>query len=98
MIENEAQLLDKFGQPKQTDEQYEYWMSCAEYLSYGGIMQVVRVDGEVLNNSNAGVNTESTTVKIKNKDNFDLFWDSGLLISTGHPETLEPGQTDLRFV
>ena len=76
VIENEAQLLDKFGQPKQSDEQYEYWMSCAEYLSYGGIMQVVRVDGEVLNNSNAGVGTDSTTVKIKNKDNFDLFWDS----------------------
>ena len=76
VIENEAQLLDKFGQPKQTDEQYEYWMSCAEYLSYGGIMQVVRVDGEVLNNSNAGVGTDATTVKIKNKDNFDLFWDS----------------------
>ena len=76
VIENEAQLLEKFGQPKQTDEQYEYWMSCAEYLSYGGIMQVVRVDGEVLNNSNAGVNTAATSVKIKNKDNFDLFWDS----------------------
>ena len=76
VIENEAQLLDKFGQPKTTDEQYEYWMACAEYLSYGGIMQVVRVDGEVLNNSNAGVNTTSTTVKIKNKDNYDLFWDS----------------------
>ena len=76
VIENEAQLLDRFGQPKTTDEQYEYWMSCAEYLSYGGIMQVVRVDGEVLNNSNAGVGTNATTVKIKNKDNFDLFWDS----------------------
>jgi len=76
VIENEAQLLDKFGQPKQSDEQYEYWMSCAEYLSYGGIMQIVRIDGEVLNNANAGVGTDATTVKIKNKDNFDLFWDS----------------------
>ena len=76
VIENEAQLLDKFGQPKTTDEQYEYWMACAEYLSYGGIMQVVRVDGDVLNNSNAGVGTDATTVKIKNKDNYDLFWDS----------------------
>jgi hypothetical protein len=71
-ISNEQELLSNFGKPISTDAQYEYWMSAASYLSYGGILKVVRVDGSSLNNANAGVGIGSTTsLKIKNYDNYN---------------------------
>ena len=46
-------------------------MSAANYLSYGGILKVVRADDTNLNNSNAGVSLASTTaLKIKNYDDY----------------------------
>ena len=60
-ITTEQELLDVFGKPNSLDGQYEYWMSAASYLSYGGILKVVRVDGSSLNNANAGVGAASTT-------------------------------------
>jgi hypothetical protein len=55
-ITTEQELINTFGKPLSTDTQYEYWMSAANYLSYGGILKVVRADDTNLNNSNAGVN------------------------------------------
>jgi hypothetical protein len=60
-------------------------MSGASYLTYGGILKVVRTDGSTLRNANAGVSIASTTtLKIKNNDDFeenyqsssDFFWAS----------------------
>ena len=66
-IATEQQLINNFGKPISTDAQYEYWMSASSFLSYGGVLKVVRVDGSNLNNSNAGVGVAYTTSsKIKN--------------------------------
>ena len=72
-IETQQQFLDTFGQPIGTDRQYEYWMTANSFLSYGGILKVVRISGTNLNNSNAAVGTASTTgVLIENVDDYEL--------------------------
>ena len=70
-ITNEIDLINVFGEPKEEDSQYEYWMSASSYLSYGGVMKVVRADDDDLKNANAGVGIASTTtLKIKNYDDY----------------------------
>ena len=71
-IETQQQFLDTFGKPIGTDRQYEYWMTGNSFLSYGGVLKVVRVSGNNLNNANAAVGTASTTVVIENADDYDL--------------------------
>lgn len=70
LISNEQDLLQTFGKPVSNDSQYEYWMSASSYLSYGGVLRVIRTDGDNLNNSNAGVSIASTTVKIKSYEDY----------------------------
>ena len=62
-VSNEEELIKNFGKPLSTDRQYEYWMSAASFLSYGGVLKVVRADDDDLGNANAGVGVASTTVK-----------------------------------
>ncbi|NBO99042.1 MAG: hypothetical protein EBU90_02785 [Proteobacteria bacterium] len=70
-ITTEQDLINVFGKPLSTDAQYEYWMSASSYLSYGGVLKVVRTDGSSLNNANAGVSIASTSSsKIKNYDDY----------------------------
>jgi hypothetical protein len=46
-------------------------MSASSYLSYGGVLKVVRTGGEILNNANAGVGAASTTsLDIDNYDDY----------------------------
>ena len=71
-ITTEADLINVFGKPISTDTQYEYWMSAASYLSYGGVLKVVRVAGSTLANANAGVNAASATLTGNGRiDNYD---------------------------
>ena len=70
-VTNETDLISTFGKPLSTDSQYEYWMSASSFLSYGGVLKVVRTDGTNLNNANAGVGVASTSVlKIKSYDDY----------------------------
>ena len=70
-IATEQDLINTFGKPLSTDSQYEYWMSASSYLSYGGVLKVVRTGGSTLNNANAGVGIASTTsLKIDNYDDY----------------------------
>jgi hypothetical protein len=70
-IATEQELINTFGKPISTDSQYEYWMSASSYLSYGGVLKVVRTGGSTLNNANAGVGAASTTsLKIDNYDDY----------------------------
>ena len=58
LIENEQDLLATFGKPLSTDGQYGYWLSASNFLSYGGVLRVLRSDEEdglYLNNANVGV-------------------------------------------
>ena len=91
-ITTEQELIDTFGKPLSTDAQYEYWMSASSFLSYGGVLKVVRATGSTLVNANAGVGmANTTTLKIDN-------YDAKIPITLGRQRTLEPGQTASRFV
>ena len=71
-VSNEAGLIETFGKPLSTDRQYEYWMSGSSYLSYGGVLKVVRTDGTNLRNANAGVGmAQNAALKIKNNDDYE---------------------------
>ena len=70
-ITTEQDLINVFGKPLSTDSQYEYWMSAASFLSYGGVLKVVRATDADLNNANAGVGIASTsTLQIDNYDDY----------------------------
>ncbi len=70
-IASEKDLLDIFGNPSSTDNQYEYFLTASQYLSYGGNLQVVRVGGGELSNANAAVGAAVTTLSIQNYDDFN---------------------------
>ena len=61
-VENEADLIDLFGEPTATDSQYEDWMVASSYLSYGGVLSVVRADDDDLKNAFVG---SATSIKIR---------------------------------
>ena len=71
-IDSEQALIDTFGKPSDNDNHYEYWLSASNYLTYGGVMRVVRVDGDELNNANASKSTPggSETLKIKSYEDY----------------------------
>ena len=73
-ITTEQELINVFGKPLSTDSQYQYWMSAASYLSYGGVLKVVRTAGSTLQNANAGVGVAYTTMtgaaRIDNYDDY----------------------------
>ena len=76
-IETEQDLINTFGKPLSTDSQYEYWMTAASFLSYGGIIKVCRTDDDDLKNSNAGVGiANTTTLKIKSYDDYQSNYQS----------------------
>jgi len=61
-ITTEQDLINVFGKPISTDAQYEYWMSAASYLSYGGVLKVTRAAGTTLANANAGAGSANATM------------------------------------
>lgn len=71
-IDSEQALIDTFGKPSDNDNHYEYWLSASNYLTYGGVLRVVRVDDTNLNNANASKTTPGTgeTLKIKNYEDY----------------------------
>ena len=76
-IPTEQDLINVFGEPKSSDAHYEYWMSASSYLSYGGVLKVVRADDADLKNANAGVGiANTTTLKIKNYDDYSNNYDT----------------------
>ena len=71
-INTQQEYINTFGQPLSTDRQYEYWMTGSEFLSYGGVLKVVRIGGGTLANSNAGVGIASTSsLRIDNYDDYE---------------------------
>jgi len=76
-VTNESDLTASFGKPLSTDSQYEYWMSGASFLTYGGQLKVVRCDGAELKNANAGAPLSNVAIgwtdslKIKNYNDYD---------------------------
>ena len=78
-INNEKELIDKFGGPGVglTDYHYETWYAASNFLSYGGQLDVVRAGGgsaagSQMVNANAGVGIASTTtLVIENYDDYN---------------------------
>jgi hypothetical protein len=69
-ITTENELINVFGKPLSTDAQYEYWMTASSFLSYGGVLKVVRSSDSALNNANSAVGMANTTLKIDNYDDY----------------------------
>ena len=71
-ITTENQLINTFGKPISTDAQYQYWMSAASFLTYGGVLKVVRTDDDQLNSANGNRSFDSvdTSLKIKSYDDY----------------------------
>ena len=62
-LDNHCQLIDSTNTGCQ---------EASSYLSYGGVLKVVRTDDSDLNNANAGVGVgTNTSLKIKNLDNYE---------------------------
>ena len=78
LVENEQELLSLFGKPISSDRQYEYWYTASNYLQYGGILRVGRIDGANLKNANVGaVGVASTsTLKIKSYEDYKNNYES----------------------
>ena len=69
LIESEQDLLKTFGQPginTTSTMASDYWMSASSYLSYGGVLRVVRADDVDMKNATAG-----TAVKIKSYEDYN---------------------------
>ena len=77
LIQNEQQLLDVFGKPKLENNQNAYWLAASNYLSYGGIIQIVRCDSNVpgaMVNAYSPATTgigSTAAVKIKSVEDFN---------------------------
>ena len=67
LVETEQDLINTFGKPVETDGQNEYWLSASSYLSYGGVLRVVRADATTLNNANSD---SLTSLKIESEEDF----------------------------
>jgi hypothetical protein len=78
-IATENDLIRVFGKPLNQDAQYEYWMSASSYLSYGGVLKVVRTGATTsfynanAKGSSAGTSLAGTsTLYIKNFGDYEL--------------------------
>ena len=65
-ISNERELVERFGKPN--DNNFEYWFTAAQFLSYGGVLKTVRVTSSTtLKNSvdtgTAPLNQESSRLR-----------------------------------
>jgi hypothetical protein len=76
LIQKEQDLIDVFGKPKTENDQNAYWLTASNYLSYGGIMQIVRSDstaeGAMINAYSPVAGIGSTgNVKIKSVEDYN---------------------------
>ena len=69
-IANERQLADIFGKPN--DNNYEYWYTAAQFLSYGGVLKTVRITSTNLKNA---VDT-GTAPLIKNFQDYETNYEA----------------------
>lgn len=71
LIESEKDLIKVFGKPRTENGQREYWFSASNFLSYGGILRVIRTgQTSILNCANSAVSSASTTLQINNYEDY----------------------------
>ena len=77
LVQDEAGLLDNFGEAYETDKHYEHWLVASSYLAYGGGLRVVRADDTELVNAFVGA---ATSVKIKSTEHYgELGYDNNTI-------------------
>ena len=69
-IASERELVERFGKPN--DNNYEYWYTAAQFLSYGGVLKTVRVNSTSLKNAV----DSGTAPLIKNFQNYETSFES----------------------
>ena len=70
-VATEQELIAEFGKPSNNNGQYGYWLAASSFLSYGGVLKVVRTDGSNLKNASVGfASTGHTAPKIKNYEDY----------------------------
>ena len=70
-VSSEQELLEIFGNPSKENNQFEYFLSASQYLTYGGNLEVVRCPGGFISNANAAVGSAVTTLLIENYDDYN---------------------------
>jgi phage tail sheath protein FI len=75
-INNEIELVDRFGKPKTANNQFRDFYTCANFLAYGNDLKVVRsADTDLANNSVTGAEVDGGGdgfIFIKNKDDYEI--------------------------
>ena len=86
-IENEQDLIDTFGEPLDIDKHYEYWLTASSYLSYGGILSVVRSDDDDLQNATDDGSPEIKILSTQDYNNkgYDLNALSNTVVAARNP-------------
>ena len=79
-VNTENDLVELFGEPYDTDNQYETWLTASSYLAYGGVMNIVRADDSDLKNAN----DTGASIKIKSTEHYE---------ELGYPTTPLAGAT-----
>ena len=69
-ISNERGLVERFGKPN--DNNFEYWFTAAQFLSYGGVLKTIRVNSTSLKN---GVDS-GTAPLIKNLQDYETTYET----------------------
>jgi hypothetical protein len=69
LVETEQDLLNTFGKPSEKDGQYEYWLTASSYLSYGGVLRIVRSDSSNLINAHYPVSSP-VSLKITSSEDY----------------------------
>ena len=70
-IGNEAQLLEIFGKPQSSSNQFEWWFTAANFLQYSDALRVVRCVSGVLN---AGADSG---ILIRDEDHYESSFSTG---------------------
>lgn len=63
-VNSESELERIFGKPFSDQGQYEYWLTASSFLSYGGVLNVVRTSDAQLVNANAAISTSSSSPNV----------------------------------
>jgi len=72
IIRTEDELINVFGKPVSTDNQSDYYYIAESFLSYGGVLSVIRASNSVLNTANVTVGSTVglSTLNVKNFDDY----------------------------
>ena len=86
-IDDEQGVIDTFREPLDIDKHYEYWLTASSYLSYGGILSVVRSDDADLKNATDDGSPEIKILSTEDYNNkgYDLNALSNTIVAARNP-------------